>query len=732
MLIKYEKGLPKKDTTPQVMAIQGGRIQKANKKLLNAKGKGKGKEVGHWKRKCLVELAEFIKKKKQLGTASLRGEKKLKQGALYLFVINDVHAQVKAIESYDLETATRILNLVPTKKVEKTPYELWIPKGNDGLLFLLPPENKIIVARFKIDNSKRGNISMQERLDLNKTQGALTPEEVKQMQNIPYASAVVSIMYAVRCTRPDIAFAQNITSNFQHNSGKPHWTAIKTIFKYLRNIKDMILVYGGNHKAELRVNCCCNAGFDTNRDDIKSQIGYVSVLNRGAIDWKSFKQSTTAIVRKNHATGARVVNTDGNAGANQPRVIRCYNCNSEGHIAKQCITKKRVKDSDWFKDKMLLSQAKEARVVLNDEQQDFLANSLEENDKCEDLQLQATTNFKADHVDAYDSDCDDEVATNTIFMENLSSVGSINDDIVKRRYDSDILSEVPHYDTYHESDMLNSNVQEMEYIENIVFNNESYDELTSNINVISYAEYMVTISNNADNYVPPPVENNDMILSVIEQMKSQVEKCNMETLILAEDSRLKMIEKQTQVKAKSTDYAKLNKLYEDFVPQKQLSAEQLYWSSTTSRSKRVLKLTKVFPKKLPSTSQVLKKSSKCMRSSQDKIIYSLNKTLDLFQEPPKNCAKCGNSVNGHYCHGCALLRKKFKEDLFTYCIENGILQDFQDASEPSNDNTNVVNALQEPFVVKQNLSKNSSQSPPQINHHCCYECGDSLEDICCH
>nr|GEU62437.1 hypothetical protein [Tanacetum cinerariifolium] len=48
--------------------------------------------------------------------------------------------------------------------------------------------------------------------------------------------------------------------------------------------------------------------------------------------------------------------------------------------------------------------------------------------------------------------------------------------------------------------------------------------------------------------------------------------------------------------------------------------------------------------------------------------------------------------------GCALLRKKFKEDLFTSCIENEILQDF---SEPSNDNTNVVNAPQEPFVVNQ-------------------------------
>nr|GEX92818.1 hypothetical protein [Tanacetum cinerariifolium] len=61
--------------------------------------------------------------------------------------------------------------------------------------------------------------------------------------------------------------------------------------------------------------------------------------------------------------------------------------------------------------------------------------------------------------------------------------------------------------------------------------------------------------------------------------------------------------------------------------------------------------------------------------------------------------------------------------------ENGILQD---SSKPSNDNTNVVNALQEPFVVKQEPGENSSQSPPQINHHYCYGCGDPLEDIFFH
>nr|GEU53355.1 hypothetical protein [Tanacetum cinerariifolium] len=107
-------------------------------------------------------------------------------------------------------------------------------------------------------------------------------------------------------------------------------------------------------------------------------------------------------------------------------------------------------------------------------------------------------------------------------------------------------------------------------------------------------------------------------------------------------------------------------------------------------------------------------------SLRDRIICGLNKTPDLSQRPPQNCTKCGNPVDGQYCQGCALLRKKFKEDLFTYCIENGIFQDFQDTFEPSNDNTNVVNALQEPFVVKQDPGENSSQSSPQINHHCCY------------
>nr|GEX32522.1 reverse transcriptase domain-containing protein [Tanacetum cinerariifolium] len=120
-----------------------------------------------------------------------------------------------------------------------------------------------ILKRYCMENSKRGSIPMQKKLKLSKSQGASTPAELKRMQNVPYTSAVGSIMYAVRCTRLDVEFAQNVTSRFQQN-------------------------------LELRVSYYTDAGYLTDADDLKSQTGYVFVLNGGAVDWKSAKQSIFA------------------------------------------------------------------------------------------------------------------------------------------------------------------------------------------------------------------------------------------------------------------------------------------------------------------------------------------------------------------------------------------------------------------------------------------------------
>ncbi|GJY52986.1 putative reverse transcriptase domain-containing protein [Tanacetum coccineum] len=97
---------------------------------------------------------------------------------------------------------------------------------------------------------------------------------------------------------------------------------------------------------------------------------------------------------------------------------------------------------------------------------------------------------------------------------------------------------------------------------------------------------------------------------------------------------------------------------------------------------------------------------------------------EIVQETTeKHCAVCGTPVDGPYCHGCTLIRTKFEKDLFAYCVDNGVFQNFQDTPESSNDNTNVVNAPPEPSVVDQDPGVNISQDPPQIDHNCCYECG---------
>nr|GFC27220.1 retrotransposon protein, putative, Ty1-copia subclass [Tanacetum cinerariifolium] len=76
------------------------------------------------------------------------------------------------------------------------------------------------LKRFKIKNSKKGNLPLHHGIKISKDLRLKTNEELDIMSLVTYASAVGSIMYAMMCTRPDVSFALSIVSRHQQNPGE--------------------------------------------------------------------------------------------------------------------------------------------------------------------------------------------------------------------------------------------------------------------------------------------------------------------------------------------------------------------------------------------------------------------------------------------------------------------------------------------------------------------------------
>ncbi|GJU94954.1 retrovirus-related pol polyprotein from transposon TNT 1-94 [Tanacetum coccineum] len=114
-----------------------------------------------------------------------------------------------------------------------------------------------------------------------------------------------------------------------------------------------------------------------------------------------------------------------NNASGQARVVKCYNCQGEGHMARQCTQPKQPRNATWYKDKAMLAEAQEAGQILDEEQLD---------------------------LDTYDYDCDDISNAKAILMANISNYGS------------DVILEVPYSETYL-NDMENQSVHAMQDFE---------------------------------------------------------------------------------------------------------------------------------------------------------------------------------------------------------------------------------------------------------------------------
>ncbi|KAL5573469.1 hypothetical protein UlMin_023066 [Ulmus minor] len=114
-----------------------------------------------------------------------------------------------------------------------------------------------------------------------------------QMEGIPYASIVGSLMYAQTCTRPDISLVVRVVGWYQSNPGLDHWKAAKKVLRYLQGMKDPMLTY--RRSSHLEVIEYLDSDYAGCIDKRKSTFSYLFLLAGGAISWKSVKQSVITV-----------------------------------------------------------------------------------------------------------------------------------------------------------------------------------------------------------------------------------------------------------------------------------------------------------------------------------------------------------------------------------------------------------------------------------------------------
>ncbi|GJT63829.1 retrovirus-related pol polyprotein from transposon TNT 1-94 [Tanacetum coccineum] len=183
-------------------------------------------------------------------------------------------------------------------------------------------------------------------------------------------------------------------------------------------------------------------------------------------------QSFAGTGTKGNSTTSR-----GNNAAGQERVVKCYNCQGEAHMARKYTLPKRPRNAVWFKEKLMLAEAHESSQVLDEEQLVFLADPGIID--CHDVQpiIIHNAGFQTDDLDFYDSDCDDICSAKAVLMANLSSYGS---------------------------DVLWDN------------------EITSDSNIISYEQYLQQTQNVIVQDTNSSTQQDSMIMSVFEQLSEKM------------------------------------------------------------------------------------------------------------------------------------------------------------------------------------------------------------------
>lgn len=149
-----------------------------------------------------------------------------------------------------------------------------------------------ILAKFCMSNAKGVRVPMASHFILSKFQCPETNAEKKDMETVPYASAIGSVMYLMVSTRPDLAYSVSCLSRYMANPGRTHWKAMKWLLRYLQYSANFGLSFSKSNDVKLQG--FVDSNYANDRDNRKSSTCYVFTLCGSCISWKSHLQPVVA------------------------------------------------------------------------------------------------------------------------------------------------------------------------------------------------------------------------------------------------------------------------------------------------------------------------------------------------------------------------------------------------------------------------------------------------------
>lgn len=150
------------------------------------------------------------------------------------------------------------------------------------------------LKHFFMDNCNPVSTPYPFGLQLSTAQAPISPEDQAYMAIVPYPHATGSLMWAMICSRPDIAYSVSTVAQFMSNPGVAHWTQVKRIFRYLAGTKDFCLQYSQT-SAPFHLQGFSDASYGDNVDSHKSTSGFCFLLAGRAVSWSSRKQKSVAL-----------------------------------------------------------------------------------------------------------------------------------------------------------------------------------------------------------------------------------------------------------------------------------------------------------------------------------------------------------------------------------------------------------------------------------------------------